>query len=151
MEDNKQKQANDAAQNYLREVYASYEHESDTIKILEDLRNGQDWNDEWFTPKEFDYLYTEEEVDTLETVFCFHEQIIFDLNQKMLDWWKSQYEAGNIDEKFYKEELFNIIDKDFDVWLDTQEKIELFISGLHPEYPAGSHFRKYFLVIRKQE
>ena len=161
MENNTAKQADDATQNYLKEIYASHNdaYSRDMIKILEDLKTSQSPYCDWFAPKKYSYPLTEEhegillkhgvidEDDIIESVFCFHDDIILELNKKMLDYWKSQYEAGNIDKESYKEEICEIIYKDFDVCLDTIEEIELFISGSHPDYSEGEYFYKYLIII----
>ena len=82
-----------------------------------------------------------------EEVFDFYYQITLDFNTKMLDWWKSQYEAENIDEESYIEEICDTIQKYFDVPLDTPEEIDEFIN----DSSEGEYFQEYFLVIRKQE
>ncbi|HXD94800.1 MAG TPA: hypothetical protein VNX01_16450 [Bacteroidia bacterium] len=163
MENNTRKQASDATQNYLKEIYAGYndDYNRDLIKILEDLRSSQGSYYDWFTPKIYIYPLSEEHKDmlkkhnvidddyeysTIEAVFFFHEDVILELNKKMLDWWKSQYQAGNIKKENYIEEICNIIHNDFELPLDTQEEIELFASGSHPEYSEGEHFRKYLLI-----
>ena len=164
MENNIEKQANEATRNYLKEIYDGHndDYSHDIIKILEDLKKGQGGYYNWFTPKKYIYPLTEEhkemlkkhdvtdddyEYSTIKAVFCFHDDIIIELNKKMLDWWKSQYEAGNIKKEHYIEEICNIIHKDFDVSLETQEDIELFASGLDEEYSEGEYFREYLLVI----
>ena len=67
MENNTEKQANDAALNYLKEIYAGYndDYSLDLIKILEDLRKSQGSYCDWFTPKEYNYFLGEEQIGIL--------------------------------------------------------------------------------------
>jgi hypothetical protein len=169
MENKTQNNVNDVALNYLREIYIRHTdgYSRDMIEILEDLRNFQEWDNgcygaDWFTPKKYIYLLSEKHKDmlkkhnvidddyeysTIEAVFCFHDDIILELNKEMLGWWKLQYMLGYINKEYYMEEICNIIHKDFDVSLETQEERELFAYGLYREYPEGKYFYEYILVI----